>query len=299
VHELPYARAPHPGYEAEVPAYTMIRDSITINRGCFGGCSFCAIALHEGKAVQSRTLASVLREVAAVRATPGFHGTITDLGGPTANTYGLGCLDPCREAVCRRPSCLTPRRCPFLRTDPGPLLALYRAVREAPGIRHALVASGVRHDLALAAPGYLQELVRHHVGGHLHVAPEHDDPVVLRLARKPPYALFEQFQEQFAAACRAAGVERYLNPYFISGLPGSTDDRMAALVRRLRAEGWRPQQVQAFLPTPGTAATAMFHGGVNPDRLAEPVEMPRALGDRVRQHRLLIEDLPTGGRGRR
>jgi radical SAM superfamily enzyme YgiQ (UPF0313 family) len=157
----------------------------------------------------------------------------------------------------------------------------------------------VRHDLALAAPGYLEELVRHHVGGHLHVAPEHDDPDVLRLARKPPYELFEQFQERFAAACRAAGVERYLNPYFISGLPGSTDDRMAALVRRLRAEGWKPQQVQAFLPTPGTAATAMFHGGVNPDRLAEPVDMPRSLGDRVRQHRLLVEDLPGAGRRRR
>jgi radical SAM superfamily enzyme YgiQ (UPF0313 family) len=167
-----------------------------------------------------------------------------------------------------------------------------RAVREAEGVRHAIVSSGVRHDLALRDPEYIADLVRHHVGGHLHVAPEHDDPEVLRLARKPAYASFERFRELFERARRSAGVERYLNPYFLSGLPGSTDARMASLVRRLRAEGWRPRQVQSFIPTPGTVATAMFAAGVDPDRLDERVAMPRSLADKIRQHKLLTADVP-------
>jgi radical SAM superfamily enzyme YgiQ (UPF0313 family) len=162
------------------------------------------------------------------------------------------------------------------------------SVREHPGVRLAIVSSGVRHDLALEAPGYLADLVRHHVGGHLHVAPEHCDPEVLRLARKPRYELFERFREAFESARRAAGVERYLNPYFVSGLPGSTDERMAALARALRAAGWRPRQVQGFIPTPGTVATAMYWSGVDPGRPAERVEMPRALADKLRQHRMLV-----------
>ncbi|MFH2008884.1 MAG: YgiQ family radical SAM protein [bacterium] len=292
VHELPFTRAVHPRHAEPVPAFDMISSSVQITRGCFGGCTFCAISLHEGRAVQSRSRASVLREVAALQKTPTFRGTISDLGGPTANTYGLGCNHPAREARCRRPSCLHPRICPMLRTDPGPLITLLRAVREAPGVRHALVASGVRHDLALVAPGYLDELLRHHVGGHLHVAPEHNHPDVLRLARKPPYELFERFREQFERTRRRLGVERYLNPYFVSGLPGSTDARMAALVRLLRAEGWKPRQVQAFLPTPGSAATAMFYSGRNPDRLGERVTLPRSLAEKLRQHHLLTADLP-------
>ncbi len=292
VHERPYARRPHPRYDAPIPAFEMIAHSVQITRGCFGGCSFCAIALHEGRDVQSRSPESVLREVASLRAQPTFRGTVSDLGGPTANTYGLHCREPARRARCRRPSCLHPRICPFLVTDHTPLRRLMRRVREAPGVRHVHIASGVRHDLALRDPAYLEDLVRHHVGGHLHVAPEHDDPDVLRLARKPGYDVFEAFRARFTDLCQRCGVERYLNPYFVSGLPGSTDAVMARLVHRLRAEGWRPQQVQAFVPTPGSAATAMFYAGVNPDRLKERVPMPRTLGDKVRQHRLLTAPLP-------
>lgn len=292
VHELPYSRAPHPAYEAPIPAFTMICNSIQITRGCFGGCTFCAISLHEGRTIQSRSKASVLREIAQLRRTPTFRGTISDLGGPTANTYGLTCSDPAREARCRRPSCLHPRICPLLNTDHTPLRALMAAVREAPGVRHAHIASGVRHDLALRNPEYLDDLLRHHVGGHLHVAPEHAHADVLRLARKPPYAVFERFREAFERARRRAGVERYLNPYFISGLPGSDDRTMASLVRLLRSEGWRPRQVQSFLPTPGSVATAMFYAGRNPDRLAERVSMPRTLADKQRQHALLTDGLP-------
>ncbi|MDY0003610.1 MAG: YgiQ family radical SAM protein, partial [Polyangia bacterium] len=298
VHELPYSRAPHPSSGGPVPAFDMIANSIQITRGCFGGCSFCAIALHEGRDEQSRSPESVMREIAALRGTEAFRGTISDLGGPTANTYRLGCTDPRRQARCRRPSCLHPRICPFLGTDLGPLRRLMALVRSAPGVRHVLVASGVRHDLALLDPSYLEDLVRHHVGGHLHVAPEHDDPLVLGLARKPPYALFEAFRGRFEALCASLGKERYLNPYFVSGLPGSTDERMASLVARLRAGGWRPRQVQAFVPTPGTAATAMFFGGESLDQPGVPVAMPRSLAERQRQHRLLVADLPGEGRGR-
>jgi uncharacterized radical SAM protein YgiQ len=293
VHELPYTRLPDPAYAAAPPpAAAMIACSIQVTRGCFGGCSFCAIGLHEGKDVQSRSRASVLREVAALRAAPVFRGTISDLGGPSANMWRLGCGDPAANARCRRPSCLTPRRCPLLRTDHGPLRELMAAVAAAPGVRHVHVASGVRHDLALCDPGYLDDLVRGHVGGHLHVAPEHTDPTVLRLARKPDYAVFEQFRERFERARRKAGVERYLNPYFVSGLPGSTDERLRTLVARLRADGWRPRQVQSFVPTPGSAATAMFWSGVNPDREGERVEMPRTLAEKLRQHALLTEGVP-------
>jgi uncharacterized radical SAM protein YgiQ len=298
VHELPYQRVAHPSYAAPVPAAEMICTSIQITRGCFGGCTFCAIALHEGKGVQSRSQASVLREVAALRSAPPYRGTISDLGGPTANLWRLGCLDAEAEARCRRPSCLYPRICPRLGTDHTPLRGLMRAVREAEGVRHAIVSSGVRHDLAVRDPAYVADLVRHHVGGHLHVAPEHDDPDVLRLARKPAHASFERFRELFERARRAAGVERYLNPYFLSGLPGSTDERMAGLVRRLRAEGWRPRQVQSFIPTPGTIATAMFVTGLNPDRPEERVDMPRTLAEKIRQHRLLTADVPVS-EGRR
>ncbi len=292
VHELPFARAQHPSYDAPVPAFTMICNSVQVTRGCFGGCSFCAIALHEGRAIQSRSQASVLREIEQLRQTPTFRGTISDLGGPTANTYGLACSEPAREARCRRPSCLHPRICPLLVTDHSRLRSLLAAVREAPGVRHAHVASGIRHDLALRDPGFLDDLLRHHVGGHLHVAPEHSHDPVLRLARKPPYEVFERFREAFERARRRAGVERYLNPYFISGLPGSSNASMAALVRLLRAEGWRPRQVQSFLPTPGSVATAMFHAGRNPDRLSERISTPRTLKEKRRQHDLLIEGLP-------
>lgn len=297
VHELPFAGTAHPCYQEPVPAAAMIRSSIQISRGCFGGCSFCAISLHEGKRVQSRSRASVLREIGRLAARPGWTGVVSDLGGPTANLWGLGCSDPEAEARCLRPSCLHPRRCPLLRTDHGPLRGLMRAARSCPGVRRVLIASGVRHDLALLDREYLSELLRHHIGGHLHVAPEHTDPTVLRLARKPGYAVFERFRHLFDRLRRSAGAELYLNPYFVSGLPGSTDAAMRALVATLRAEGWRPRQVQSFIPTPGTIATAMFYSGCNPDRPEEEVALPRTLADKIRQHRLLAGDLPAPLRG--
>ncbi len=288
VHELPFARLAHPRYEEPIPAAEMMATSVQVNRGCFGGCSFCAIGVHEGREVQSRSQASILRELAALAASPRFKGTISDLGGPTANTWRLGGRDPARCARCQRPSCVHPRICPTLETDHGPLRGLMRAARETTGVRRVLISSGIRHDLALLDRGYLDDLVRHHVGGHLHVAPEHCDPEVLRLARKPPYALFERFREEFEAARRRAGVERYLNPYFVSGLPGSSEQATAELARRLSVEGWRPQQVQSFIPTPGTLATAIFHAGVEPRRPEREVPMPRTLAAKLREHALLV-----------
>lgn len=291
VHELPYARAAHPRYEEPVPAAEMIGTSIQVSRGCFGGCSFCAIALHEGRDVQSRSQASILRELAVIAGSPGFKGTISDLGGPTANTWRMRGRDPERCARCLRASCLHPKICPALETDHGPLRALMRAAREHPGVKRVLISSGIRHDLALGDLAYLEDVVRHHTGGHLHVAPEHCAPEVLRLARKPPYALFERFRAAFEAARRRAGVERYLNPYFVSGLPGSTEARTAELARRLRAERWRPQQVQSFIPTPGTIATAIFRAGVEPQHPERVVPMPRTLAEKLREHALLTRAL--------
>jgi uncharacterized radical SAM protein YgiQ len=293
VHELPFTGLPHPSYGEPVPAAAMIQSSVQITRGCFGGCTFCAVALHEGKRVQSRSQASVLRELGRLAARPGFSGVVSDLGGPTANLWGLGCNDPDVEARCLRPSCLHPRRCPRLTTDHGPLRGLMRATRDCPGVRRVLIASGLRHDLAVLDRDYLRDLVQHHVGGHLHVAPEHVDETVLRLARKPGYGVFERFREVFEKLRHAAGAELYLNPYFVSGLPGSTDARMRELTATLRAESWRPRQVQSFIPTPGTVATAMFYSGLNPDKLDERVPMPRTLAEKIRQHELLI---PQKGR---
>jgi uncharacterized radical SAM protein YgiQ len=293
VHELPFVREAHPGCEGPVPALESVFSSIQVTRGCPGGCSFCALGLHEGGAVQSRSVASVLREVGALRAHPRFRGIVSDLGGATANVYGLSCRDARAASRCRRPSCLHPRICPLFSTDHGPLRALMRAVREADGVRRVVVSSGVRHDLAVLDPGYLEDLVRHHVGGHLHVAPEHSDPVVLRLARKPPWELFEEFRSLFEQTKRRLGAACYLNPYFLSGLPGSTDEGMRALVASLRAEGWRPRQVQGFIPTPGTVSTAIFYSGVDPDRPGERVATARTLAEKLRQHAPLVEDLPA------
>lgn len=302
VHELPFTRDPHPRHEGGVPAAEMIRTSIQITRGCFGGCSFCALALHEGCSVQSRSEASVLREVQRLQSHAAYRGTISDLGGPTANMWRLGCRDAERQASCQRASCLFPRRCPALGTDHGPLRGLMRSVREVPGVKHVHVTSGVRHDLALLDPGYLTDLIRHHVSGHLHVAPEHVDPDILRLARKPAHEVFERFCQAFETARKNEGVECYLNPYFISGLPGSTDENMRDLARYLGRAGWRPRQVQSFLPTPGSCATAMFYSGVNPDHPQQEVPMPRDLGHKIRQHAMITRALdprPVSDRSRR
>ncbi len=268
VFELPYARAPHPAYgDAALPAWEMIRFSVAIVRGCFGGCSFCSIAAHEGRTVQSRSPDSVLREIGHVQArTKGFTGVISDLGGPTANMWRMRCGDGRANAVCRRPSCVHPTICVKLVTDLGPLIDLYRKARTLPGIKKILIASGLRYDLALGSKAYIEELAAHHVGGYLKVAPEHSEPGPLALMMKPPIELFEKFETLFQAFGRKAGKEQYLIPYFIAAHPGTTDEDMLALALWLKRRGQRVDQVQTFLPSPMAPATTMYHSGLNPLR---------------------------------
>ncbi|MBP7711059.1 MAG: YgiQ family radical SAM protein [Gammaproteobacteria bacterium] len=287
VYELPYARRPHPAYgDARIPAYEMIRFSVTILRGCFGGCTFCSITEHEGRIIQSRSEDSVLREVETLRdEAPGFTGVVSDLGGPTANMYRLACRDRRIEAQCRRLSCLYPVICRNLRTDHGALVGLYRKVRALPGVKKVLIASGVRYDLALESPEYVRELVTHHVGGYLKVAPEHVRPGPLAHMMKPPVAAFERFQALFERYSREAGKEQYLVPYFIAAHPGTTDEDMLELSLWMKRNGLRADQVQAFLPSPMALATAMYHSGKNPlhrvDAGSAEVHVPR--GGRVRR----------------
>ncbi|WP_173980537.1 YgiQ family radical SAM protein [Magnetospirillum sp. UT-4] len=287
VYELPYARAPHPSYgEARIPAWEMIRFSISIMRGCFGGCSFCSITEHEGRVIQSRSEASILREIEAVRdRTKGFTGTISDLGGPTANMWRLNCREPEVQRVCRRPSCVYPDICKTLETDHGPLVALYRKARAVPGVKRVAIGSGVRYDLAVRSPDYVRELVSHHVGGYLKIAPEHTEPGPLSHMLKPGIASFERFRAMFDAAAAAAGKQLYLIPYFIAAHPGTSDQDMLNLALWLKRNGFKPDQVQTFLPSPMSLATAMYHSGLDPVR---PV---RRAGPRV--------EVPKGERRRR
>jgi len=268
VYDLPFSRRPHPSYGGSpIPAYEMIKCSIAIMRGCFGGCTFCSLTEHEGRIIQSRSSASVLREITSVREkTPGFTGVISDLGGPTANMYRLACKKPLIEAACRRPSCLFPGICPNLDTNHGPLIDLYRQARQAAGVKKITIGSGVRYDLALASPDYIEELVRHHVGGYLKIAPEHSEPGPLAKMCKPGIAAFDQFRALFDRISRQAGKEQYLVPYFLAAHPGTTLRDMVALALWCKRNGFRPDQVQAFLPTPMATATAMYHTGKNPLR---------------------------------
>ncbi len=268
VYELPYARAPHPAYgDAKIPAWEMIRFSITIMRGCFGGCTFCSITEHEGRLIQSRSEASVVREIEAVRdRTQGFTGTISDIGGPTANMYRMACKDRAAEAMCRRPSCVFPEVCKNLDTSHDALIGLYRAARAVPGVKRVLIASGVRYDLAIRSPAYVRALARHHVGGYLKIAPEHTEPGPLALMMKPGIGAYDRFKAMFERESRAAGKEQYLIPYFIAAHPGTTDQDMMNLALWLKRNGFRADQVQTFLPAPMALATAMYHSGRNPLR---------------------------------
>jgi len=287
VYELPYARRPHPAYgDARNPAWEMIRFSVSIMRGCFGGCTFCSITEHEGRIIQSRSEDSVIREIETIRDTvPGFTGVISDLGGPTANMYRLRCKSEEIEAVCRRLSCVYPEICSNLGTDHGPLVRLYRRARSLAGVRKVLVASGLRYDLAVRSPEYVRELVTHHVGGYLKIAPEHTEPGPLSKMMKPGMGSYERFREMFERFSREAGKEQYLIPYFIAAHPGTTDQDMLELALWLKRNGFRLDQVQAFLPTPLAIATAMYHSGKNPlgrvRRDSEEVFVPR--GKRRRQ----------------
>jgi len=266
VYGLPYARAPHPAYGgAKIPAWEMIRFSVNIMRGCFGGCTFCSITEHEGRIIQSRSEDSILKEVEEIRdKTSGFTGVISDLGGPTANMYRLACKDARIESACRRLSCVFPDICENMSTDHGPLIQLYRKARALPGIKKVLIGSGVRYDLAVRSPEYVRELVTHHVGGYLKIAPEHTEPGPLAHMMKPGIGTYERFRQMFEKYSQEAGKEQYLIPYFIAAHPGTTDEDMLNLALWLKSHGFRLDQVQTFLPTPMAIATAMYHTGRNP-----------------------------------
>ncbi|QDX82368.1 YgiQ family radical SAM protein [Denitratisoma sp. DHT3] len=266
VYGLPYARRPHPTYgEAKIPAWEMIRFSINIMRGCFGGCTFCSITEHEGRIVQSRSEASILHEIEEIRdKTPGFTGVISDLGGPTANMYRMACKDKKIESSCRRLSCVYPDICPNMGTDHGPLIQLYRKARQLPGVKKILIGSGLRYDLAVRSPEYVKELVSHHVGGYLKIAPEHTEEGPLSKMMKPGIGTYDRFKAMFEKASKEAGKEQYLIPYFIAAHPGTTDEDMLELALWLKRNDFRLDQVQTFLPTPLALASAMWHTGKNP-----------------------------------
>ncbi|PYF99282.1 putative radical SAM protein YgiQ [Thioalkalivibrio sp. ALE21] len=268
VFDLPYARAPHPSYgDARIPAWEMIRFSVNIMRGCFGGCTFCSITEHEGRIIQSRSEDSILREIEEMRdRVEGFTGVVSDLGGPTANMYRLACKDPEIEKNCRRLSCVYPGICSNLNTDHAPLIRLYRKARELPGVKKVLIASGLRYDLAIESPEYVKELVTHHVGGYLKIAPEHTEEGPLGHMMKPGMGTYDRFKAMFEKYSKAAGKEQYLIPYFIAAHPGTTDEDMLNLALWLKRNGFRADQVQAFLPSPMALATAMWHTGRNPLR---------------------------------
>jgi len=268
VYDLPYARAPHPSYgDAKIPAWDMIKFSVTIMRGCFGGCTFCSITEHEGRIIQNRSEGSILQEIEKIRdKTPGFTGVISDIGGPTANMYRMACKDPKVEKACRLPSCVFPEICPNLNTSHDDLIRLYRKVRETKGIKKVMVASGVRYDLAVESPKYIEELVTHHVGGYLKIAPEHTERGPLDKMMKPGISTYNRFKKMFDAAVQKAGKKYFLIPYFIAAHPGTTDEDMMNLALWLKKNRYRADQVQTFLPSPMATATAMYHTGLNPLR---------------------------------
>jgi uncharacterized radical SAM protein YgiQ len=283
VYELPYARRPHPAYgNAKIPAYHMIRFSVSIQRGCFGGCTFCSITEHEGRIIQSRSEESVIREIETIRdRVPGFTGVISDLGGPTANMYRLHCKSTAVESACRRPSCVFPGVCSNLNTDHAPLIDLYRRARGLKGIKKILIASGVRYDLAIESPEYVKELATHHTGGYLKIAPEAIGDGPLSKMMKPGVGAYYRFKELFDKYSKEAGKEQYLIPYFIAAHPGTRDQDMLELALWLKKNSFRADQVQAFLPSPMATATAMYHSGKNPlkrvSRQSEAVIVPKGI----------------------
>jgi uncharacterized radical SAM protein YgiQ len=266
VYGLPYQRKPHPVYgDAKIPAYEMIRFSINIMRGCFGGCTFCSITEHEGRVIQSRSEDSILHEIEEIRdKTPGFTGVISDLGGPTANMYRLACKDDKIQSACRRLSCVYPDVCENMGTDHGPLIELYRKARAIKGVKRILIGSGLRYDLAVRSPAYIKELVTHHVGGYLKIAPEHTESGPLAHMMKPGIGTYDKFKQLFDKFSKEAGKEQYLIPYFIAAHPGTSDEDMVNLALWLKRNDFRLDQVQTFLPTPMAIASAMYHSERNP-----------------------------------
>ena len=266
IFDLPYQRRPHPSYgDEKIPAYDMIKTSVNIMRGCFGGCTFCSITEHEGRIIQSRSEESILREIGKIRdQVPGFTGTISDLGGPTANMYKLNCKSPKIQKTCKRLSCVYPSICKHLNTDHSPTTQLYRKARAVPGVKRVAIASGLRYDLALKDPEYIEELVTHHVGGYLKIAPEHSEDKTLSKMMKPGISAYDDFKVLFDKFSKKAGKEQYLIPYFIAAHPGSDTEDMLNLSLWLKQRNFRPDQVQTFYPSPMALATAMYYSERNP-----------------------------------
>lgn len=289
---LPFTRAAHPGYKERIPAVDMIAASLTTHRGCAGGCSFCALALHQGRRVRSRSKASILAEAERLTRSAWFTGSLTDVGGPSANMWGAACL--AEPEQCARPSCLTPEICPQFSVDQDAYVALLRSLRKLPGVKHARVASGWRMDLALRSPAALKILIREFVGGQVKVAPEHKAERVLRRMRKPPFKIFEAFLEAFERESGQAGKEQYVIPYLMSAFPGCTDEDMQDLSEWLQKRNWRPQQVQCFIPLPGTMASAYFFAGV--DQKGNTLYVARTDAERLRQHGMLVPLTPHSQR---
>ncbi|ANS85307.1 YgiQ family radical SAM protein [Vibrio scophthalmi] len=291
---LSFARVPHPMYgKAKIPAYDMIKTSVNIMRGCFGGCSFCSITEHEGRIIQNRSQESIIGELEEIRdKVPGFTGTISDLGGPTANMYRLGCSDPKAEANCRRPSCVFPGICNKLNTDHQHTIDLYRAARRVNGVKKVMIASGVRYDLAIESPEYVRELVTHHVGGYLKIAPEHTEKGPLDLMMKPGMGTYDRFKEMFEKYSQEAGKKQYLIPYFISAHPGTEDEDMVNLALWLKKNNFETDQVQNFYPSPMCNATSMYYSETNPlkrVKYKKREEVPVAKGERQRRlHKALL-----------
>ena len=295
VFDLPYARSPHPAYADEngshdgvtkIPAWEMIRFSVNIMRGCFGGCTFCSITEHEGRIIQSRSEDSVIREIEEIRdKVPGFTGVISDLGGPTANMYRIGCKSPEIESACRKPSCVYPDICQNLNTDHSSLIHMYRRARALKGVKKILIGSGLRYDLAVKSPEYVKELVTHHVGGYLKIAPEHTEAGPLSKMMKPGIGSYDKFKQLFDKYSEQAGKKQFLVPYFIAAHPGTSDEDMMHLAMWLKSHGFRADQVQTFYPSPMATATAMYHSSRNPlkkiTRTSEQVDIVR--GDRRRR----------------
>jgi len=286
VFDLPYSRLPHTSYgKANIPAFEMIQHSVLIMRGCFGGCSFCSITEHEGRIIQNRSEDSIIREIETIRDTsPNFTGHISDLGGPTANMWRLACKDPKIEESCRKPSCVYPGICQNLNTDQAPLIKLYRRARALPGIKKIFIASGLRYDIAVETPAYVKELVTHHVGGYLKIAPEHTEQGPLSKMMKPGMGTYDRFKAMFDKYSKEAGKEQYLIPYFIAAHPGTTDQDMLNLALWLKRNGFRADQVQAFLPSPMSIATAMYHSGKDTlhkvGRSVPDIAIPRSVKQR-------------------
>lgn len=291
IYALPFTRRPHPGYSEPIPAWEQIKSSITTHRGCSGGCAFCAITLHQGKFIQSRSQSSILAEVAQVAAQQWCRGSISDIGGPTANMYAMKCTAPDRGENCRRGSCLYPAICRQLQSADRAGAQLLRKAAALPGVRHTAVASGVRFDLLLRQPDYFAELVANHVGGLLKVAPEHLCDSVTRVMRKPGGKVFAEFLEAFRRLSREAGKRQAVVPYLISGHPGCTLGDMVDLALQLKTLGLQVEQVQDFTPTPGTLSSCIYHCGIDPFS-GEPVHVPRGAREKRLQKALLLAHLP-------